>query len=131
MDMDSFILIMKSNNIVKDLDTLQETEKMCDFSNSHKNQKFFSNEFKKVPCLLKIETPKNIWLDEFICLRSKEYAYKTGNDYQKKLKGIQNTYSKNMKFENIITVYLIKNIKKMYTASHSLNKPLYVHAESN
>ena len=112
MDMDSFILIMKSNEIVKDLDTLQETQKMCDFSNSDKNQKLFSNELKKVTGLLKIETPKNIWLDEFVRLRSKVYACKTGKDYQKKLKGIQKSYDKNIKFENVITVYLIKNIKK-------------------
>ena len=85
LDVDSFVLSMKSNAIVNDLDTLQGTQKMFG-SNSDKHQKLFSNELKKVTDLLKIETPKNIWLDEFVRLRSKVYACNTGNDSQKKIK---------------------------------------------
>ena len=105
LNVDSFVLSMKSNDIVNALDTLQETQKMCDFSNSDKNQKLFSKELKKVTGLLKIETPKNIWLGDFVRLRSKLYACKTGNDYQKKLKGIQKSYSKNIEFDNILSVF--------------------------
>ena len=42
----------------------------------------------------KIETPKNIWIDEFICLRSKMYAFKCGNDSENNLKGISKSQSK-------------------------------------
>ena len=28
----------------------------------------------------KIETPKNIWVDEYFCLRSKMYAFKCGDN---------------------------------------------------
>ena len=54
---------------------------------------------KKVIEFFKIETPKSIWIDEFICLRSKMYAYKCSNDSKNKLKGISKSQSKNIKFE--------------------------------
>ena len=38
---------------------------------------------KKLIGKFKIETPKNIWIDEFICLRSKMYAFKYGDDSKK------------------------------------------------
>ena len=54
---------------------------------------------KKVIGKFKKETPKNVWIDEFICLRSKMYAFKCGNDSKNKLKGISKSQSKNTKFE--------------------------------
>ena len=54
---------------------------------------------KKVIGKFKIETPKNIRIDEFICLRSKMYAYKCGDDSKNKLKSISKFQSKNIKFE--------------------------------
>ena len=54
---------------------------------------------KKVIGKYKIETPKNIWIDEFVCLRSKMYAFKCGDDSKIKLKGISKSQSKNNKFE--------------------------------
>ena len=47
----------------------------------------------------KLETPKNIWIDKFVCLRSKMHAFKCGNDSKKKLKGISKSQSKHIKFE--------------------------------
>ena len=38
--------------------------------------KLFSNINKKVLGKFKIETLKNIWIDEFIALRSKAYSFK-------------------------------------------------------
>ena len=60
------------------------------FSNKNKN-KLIGN-FEK-------ETPKNIWIDEFICLRSKMYAFQCGNDNKNKLKGIFKSQSKITKFK--------------------------------
>ena len=54
---------------------------------------------KKVIGKFKIETPKNIWIDEFVCLRSKMYAFKCGDDSKNKLKGISKSQSKKIKFE--------------------------------
>ena len=35
---------------------------------------------KKVIGKYKMETPKNIWIDEFVCLGSKMYAFNCGDD---------------------------------------------------
>ena len=49
----------------------------------------------------KKETPKNIWIDEFVPLRSKAYSFKCkGNGEKKnKIKGISKSQSKHIKFE--------------------------------
>ena len=43
---------------------------------------------KKVVGKFKIETPEKIWIDEYVCLRSKKYSFKCGDDSKNKLKGI-------------------------------------------
>ena len=96
MDTDSFVLSVKTKDIIKDLKKL---ESIFDFSNLDKNHELFSNKIKKVNRKYKIETPKNIWIDEFVCLRSKMYAYKCGNDSKNKMRGISKSQSKNIKFE--------------------------------
>ena len=96
MDTDSFILSVNTKDIIKDLKKLED---IFDFSNLDENHELFSNKNKKVIGKFKIETPKNIWIDEFICLRSKMYAFKCGNDSKNKLKGISKSQSKHIKFE--------------------------------
>ena len=54
---------------------------------------------KKIIGKYKIETPKTIWIDGFICLRNKMYAFKCGDDSKNKLKGISKSHSKHIKFE--------------------------------
>ena len=54
---------------------------------------------KKIIGKFEIETPKNIWIEEFVCLRTKMYAFKCGDDSKIKLKGISKSQSKNIKFE--------------------------------
>ena len=54
---------------------------------------------KKKNGTFKIETPKKIWIDEFICLRSKIYSFKIRDASKIKLKGISKFQSKNFKFE--------------------------------
>ena len=96
MDTDSFILSVNTKDIVKDLKNLDD---MFDFSNLDKNHELFSNKNKEVIGFFKIETPKSIWIDEFICLRIKMYAFKCGDDSKNKFKGISKSQSKNIKFE--------------------------------
>ena len=96
MDTDAFILSINTKDIIKDLKNLED---IFDFSNLDKTHELFSNKNKKVIGKFKIETPKNIWIDEFICLRSKMYAFKCGDDSKNKLKGISKSESKNIKFE--------------------------------
>ena len=65
------ILSMKTENIIKDLKSLEE---IFDFSNLDENYELFSAKNKKVIGKYKIETPKSFWTDEFVCLRSKAYS---------------------------------------------------------
>ena len=95
MDTDSFVLSVNTKDIIENLKDLED---IFDFINIDENHQLFSNKNKKVIGKYKIETPKNIWIDEFVCLRSKMYAFNCGNDNKIKLKGISKNQSKNIKF---------------------------------
>ena len=108
MDTDSFVLSVNTKDIIKDLKNLED---IFDFSNLDKNHELFSNKNKKVIGFFKIETPKSIWIDDFVCLRSKMYAFKCGNDSKNILKGISKAQSKNNKFEEYKICLDEKNLK--------------------
>ena len=80
MDCDSFVLSIETQNIINDLKNLED---LFDFSNLDKNHELFSKKNKKVVGKFKIETPENIWIDEFVALRSKCYAFKCGDNSKK------------------------------------------------
>ena len=96
MDTDSFVLSVNTKDIIKDLKNLED---IFDISNLDKTHELFSNKNKKVIGKFKIETLKNIGIDEFVCSRSKMYAFKCGDDSKNKLKGISKSQSKNIKFK--------------------------------
>ena len=96
MDCDSFVLSIETENIINDLKDLED---IFDFSNLNKNHKLFSKKNKKVVGKFKIETPENIWIDEFVALRSKCYAFKCGDGSKNILKGVSRSQSQNIKFE--------------------------------
>ena len=98
IDRNAFVLSLKTQDIIKHLKNLED---IFDFSNLDKNIELFSNKNKKVIAKYKIEIPKNIWIDEFVCLRSKIYDFKGRNDSKYKLKGISKSQSKDIKFEEI------------------------------
>ena len=64
MDTDSFILSVNPKDVTKDLKNLGE---IFDFSYLDKNHALFSNKNEKVADKFKLETPKSVWIDEFIC----------------------------------------------------------------
>ena len=92
------ILSLKTENIINDLKILEE---IFDFSNLDENHEILSEKNKKDIGKFKIEIPKNIWIDEVVCLRSKTYSFKCNdNDESKnKIKGISKSQSKHIKFE--------------------------------
>ena len=96
MDTDSFVLSLNTKDFIGDLKNLED---IFDFSNLDKNHELFSNKNKKLIGKFKIETLRNIWIDEFIALRSKMYAFKGGDDSKNRLKGISKSYSKHIIFE--------------------------------
>ena len=91
---------VRTMDIVNDSSSLQDRYKIFDFCNLNKEHKLFSNEFKKIPGYLKVETPKSVYIDKIVCLRSKRYAYTKefdGND--NKLKGICKGYKNEISFD--------------------------------
>ena len=98
IDTDGMILSMKTKDIIKDLKNLDD---IFDFSNLDENHELYSNKNKKVIGKFKIETPKNVIIDEFVCLRSKAYSFKCKDniDSKNKIKGISKSQSKHIKFE--------------------------------
>ena len=63
MDTDSCKLSLNTKDIIKDVKNLED---IFDFSNLDKNHELFSNKIKKVISKFKIETPKIIYIDEFV-----------------------------------------------------------------
>ena len=98
LDTDGMFLSMKRKDIIKDLKNL---ENIFDFSNLDENHELFSERNKKVIGKFKIETPKNFWIDEVVCLRSKAYSFKCkdNKEVKNKIKGISKSQSKHIKFE--------------------------------
>ena len=62
----------------------------------------FSKKKQKVIGKYEIETLKNIWIDEFVCLRSKTYSFKCNDNTESKnkIKGISKCQSKHITFED-------------------------------
>ena len=98
VDTDGMFLSMKTKDIIK---VLKNLEDIFHFSNLDKSHELYSERNKKVIGKFKIETPKNIWIDEFICLRSKAYLFKCKDNKKdkNKIKGISKSQSKHIKFE--------------------------------
>ena len=96
MHTDSFILSVNTKDKIKDLKNM---EPIFEFSKLDQNQKLFSNKNKKVIGKFKNETPKNFWIEEYVCLRSKMYAFKGGGDSKNKLKGVSKSQSKHKIFK--------------------------------
>ena len=80
IDTDAFLLSLITKIYWKFL----KTYLLFDFSNLNENHEIFSRKNKKVIGEIKIETFKNIWIDEFICLRSKHYSFNCKDDIESK-----------------------------------------------
>ena len=68
IDTDAFVIGVDTKDIILDLKNLGD---IFNFSNLDVNHELFGNKNKNVIGKIKIEAPKNICIDELICLRSK------------------------------------------------------------
>ena len=111
IDTDGMILSIKTKENTKDLKNL---EVIFDFSNLDKNHELYGEKNKKVIGKFKIETPKNIWIEEFVCLRSKAYSFKCkdNKENKNKIKGISKSQSKQIKFEECYNCLFGKEYQK-------------------
>ena len=127
IDTDGMFLSMKTENINKDLKNLED---VFDFSNLDQNHKHFSQRNWKVIGKFKLETPKNVWIDEFVCLRSKAYSFKSkdNNESKNKIKGISKSQSKYINFEEYYKCLLGGEYRKECDnyVIRSLNHDMYL-----
>ena len=72
MDCDGFVLSIKTQKLIIDLENL---ENLCDFSNTYNDHELFRKKNKKNVGKFKIGTPKNNWIDEFIAFVCKAYSF--------------------------------------------------------
>ena len=110
IDTDAFVLSMITKDTIKDSKNIFKD--IFDFINLDKNHELFSTKNEKVFGKFKIETPKNIWIDEFVCLRSKMYSFKCGDDSKNKLKGVSKSQSNHIKFEDYKKCLVGRGISK-------------------
>ena len=89
---------MSTKVIIKDLKNLED---LFDFSNLDENHEIFSKKKEKVNGKFKIETHKNVCIDDFVCLKSKAYSFKYGDDSKKKLETYFKSQTKHIKIEEI------------------------------
>ena len=92
MDTDSFILSIKTGDVIKDLENFKDD---FDFSELDPSHELYDSINKKVIGKMKIETSPIIELDNFVALRSKSYSFSYGGNQKtvqkSKQKGIQHT----------------------------------------
>ena len=94
MDMDSFIMNIKTNDFYKDI--ANDVEKRFDTSNYEVNRPLPTGKNKKVIGLMKDELGGKI-ITEFVTLRQKTYSYLTDDGKEdKKAKGIKECIIKRM-----------------------------------
>ena len=70
---------------------------MVDFSHLGIDHEIFSNEKEKVAVEFKIQITWKVWMDNFIWVILKEFAFKIGNDNKKVF--FPNSRSKSFQFE--------------------------------
>ena len=83
MDTDSFILSIKTEDLIKDFD--------FDFSELDENHELYDTMNKEFIGKMKVETSPIIDLNNFVALRSKSYSFIYKGSQKAKQKGIQHT----------------------------------------
>ena len=76
-----------------------------------------------------VETPINIWSDEFVCPRSKMYSFNCGDDSKHKLKSFSKSQSKRIEFEEYKNCLFGGEYQKECVKYNfcSINHELYLH----
>ena len=86
--MNTFILSIKTGDLINDLEYFKDD---FDFSELDPSHELYNSFNKKVIGKMKIETSPIIELDNFVALRSKSYSFSYGTTQKSKQKGLQHT----------------------------------------
>ena len=78
---------------------LKKFEDLFHFRILLENHELLSNKNERISGIFRMEISKNVWIDEFVCLRSKMYAFKCGDSCSSKnrLKCFSKSQLKNIK----------------------------------
>ena len=98
MDMDSLIYIIEMEDFYKDI--ADDVKDRFDMSGYNSSRPLPAGLNKKIIRLMKDELGGEI-MTEFVALRTKMYAYKTGVQNQRNAKGSRNASSKDDKFQGL------------------------------
>ena len=108
MDTDSFILSIKTGDLINDLEHFKDD---FDFSELDPSHELYNSINKKVIGKMNIETSPIIELNNFVALRSKSYSFSYGSTVQKanargKAKNNSEVKTKrNTTYTNLFTIY--------------------------
>lgn len=123
-DTDSLIYEIHTDDLYKDLETLFP-KPVFDFSNYPKENRLFSDIYKKIPGYFKDEC-KGQPIESFVGLRSKMYAFKLKDQSeQKAAKGVKKTVIRDLKYDSYYQC-LIDNLqyehafKNIRSTAHSV-----------
>ena len=82
-DSDGFVISISTNDIIKDLKDLED---LFNLSNLNENQELYSSKKERDIGKFELEVPKKIRMDEIVALRSIMFAFKCGDDCEKRRK---------------------------------------------
>ena len=103
MDTDSFILSIKTGDLINDLEYFKDD---FDFSELDENHELYNSINKKVIGKMKIETSPIIELDNFIALRSKSYSFSYGASQAAAQKSVQISKQKGIQHTPIYSQFI-------------------------
>ena len=98
MDTDSFILSIKTGDLINDLEYFKDD---FDFSELDPSHELYNSINKKGIGKMKIETSPIIELDNFVALRSKSYSF----SYKNAQKTVQKSKKRNTTYIILFTIY--------------------------
>jgi hypothetical protein len=129
VDTDSFVLKLRTKDLIKDLDNLKE---QFDFNNYKKDHPLYDISKKKIPGYFKDELAGKEMI-EFLALRSKAHSYKTKESEAKRIKGIsRNVVKKHIKFDDYKdTLFNNKCYKHMMRTLRSDYHEMYLKEVTN
>ena len=91
---------------------MKNFEDFFDSSILNKDHDLIGNRNKNMIDKLKIQTPKNVCIDEFVCLRSNDYSFKR-NDKNTNKKNFLNLSQNIISLDNVKSVQKEKKDKKI------------------
>ena len=98
MDTDSFVLSVKTKIIFENLKNLIGLFHLGTLSENHE---LISKINRKVIGNFKIYFLESFWIDEFICLGSRDNSFKCDSDNENKIKSVSNLKQKHLNLKNV------------------------------